>query len=264
MEITVNGVSMAYRTAGRPGQPVLVLIHGFPLDSAMWDAQLEALAQHCFVVAPDLRGHGKSEAPPGPYSIDRHADDVAALMDALGVREAVIGGLSMGGYVALAFWRRHRGKVGGLALIDTRANADTPEGRAARDATIARVRERGVGILAEEMAPRLLASENQGETEVARTLRAMIERQPVEGMAAALLAMRDRPDASLSLTTVNVPAVVIVGEEDAITPVVVAQELARRLPDARLSIVPRAGHMAPMEAPEAVNAALLDLVRRTG
>jgi 3-oxoadipate enol-lactonase len=264
MEIVVNGVSMAYRTAGRPEQPALVLIHGFPLDSAMWDAQLDALAQHCFIVAPDLRGHGQSDAPPGPYSIDQHADDVAALMNALGVRAAVIGGLSMGGYVALAFWRRHRGKVGGLALIDTRANADTPEGRAARDATIARVGERGVGILAEEMAPRLLASENQGETEVARTLRAMIERQPVEGMTAALLAMRDRPDASLSLTTVNVPAVVIVGEEDAITPVVVAQELARRLPDARLSIVPRAGHMAPMEAPEAVNAALLDLVRRAG
>lgn len=262
METVVNGIRMAYRMAGEPGQPALILIHGFPLDSAMWQAQLEGLAQHCFIVAPDLRGHGQSEVPPGPYSIDEHADDVAALMDALGAREAVIGGLSMGGYVALAFWRRHSDKVSGLTLIDTRANADTPEGKAARDATIERIRESGVAILADEMLPRLLAPENQGDTEVARTLRAMIEQQPVEGMAGALAAMRDRMDATALLTTVSVPAAVIVGEEDAITPVAVAQEMARGLPDVKLTVVAGAGHMAPMEAPEEVNLALLDLVRR--
>lgn len=262
METVVNGIRVAYRTAGRPGQPALVLIHGFPLDSAMWDAQLAALAQHCYVIAPDLRGHGESEVPPGPYSIDQHADDVAALMDALGVRKAVIGGLSMGGYVALAFWRRHREKVSGLALIDTRANADTPEGKAARDATIKRIRERGVGILADEMLPRLLAPENQGDSQVAQTLRTMIECQPVEGMAGALVAMRDRPDSAVLLTTVNVPAAVVVGEADAITPVAVAQEMERSLSDVKLVVVAKAGHMAPLEAPAEVNQALLDLVRR--
>jgi pimeloyl-ACP methyl ester carboxylesterase len=261
METVVNGVKIAYQTAGRPDLPALVLIHGFPLDRAMWDAQLGALSPRCFVITPDLRGHGDSEVA-GPYSIDRHADDVAALMEALGVGRAVIGGLSMGGYVALAFWRRHRDRVSGLALIDTRANADTPDAKAMRDATIARIRERGIGILADEMLPRLLSPENGGDTDVASALRGIIERQPVEGMAGALVAMRDRPDAAAVLTTVTVPAAVLVGEADIITPVPVAEEMARALPDAKLTVIARAGHMAPMEAPDEVNAALLDLVGR--
>jgi 3-oxoadipate enol-lactonase len=262
METVVNGIRMAYRTGGKVGQPVLLLIHGFPLDSAMWDAQLDGLARQCFVVAPDLRGHGESAAPAGAYSIDQHADDLGALMDTLGITRAVVGGLSMGGYVALALWRRHQERVAGLALIDTRASADTSEAKAGREATVARIRERGVGTLADEMLPRLLAPENQGEGEVARALRAMIDRQPVEGMASALLAMRDRPDASVLLTTVSAPAAVIVGEADAITPVAVAQEMERSLSDAKLVVIPRAGHMAPMEAPAEVNQALLDLVGR--
>ncbi|MCU0509302.1 MAG: alpha/beta fold hydrolase [Anaerolineae bacterium] len=264
MERTVNGVRLAVREAGAAEKPALLLIHGFPLDSAMWDAQLSGLAQHCRVVAPDLRGHGASDAPPGPYSIDQHADDLAALLDALGIQRAVVGGLSMGGYVALSVWRRHPARVSALALIDTRANADTPEAKAAREATIGRIRERGVAVLAEEMLPRLLAPENQGKTEIERAVREMILRQPVEGMAGALEAMRDRADATDLLTGVTVPAAVIVGEADVITPVSVAEDLARRLPDARLVVVPRAGHMAPVEAPQEVNAALLELARRTG
>jgi len=262
MEMVVNGVRLAYRTAGSAEQPALVLIHGFPLDSAMWDAQLAGLAQHCYVVAPDLRGHGESDVPPGPYSMDQHADDVAALMDALGIRRAVVAGLSMGGYVAEALWRRHSARISGLALIDTRANADTAEGKAGREAAIGRVRERGVSVLADEMLPRLLAPHRQGDTEIARTLEAMIKRQPAEGMIGALQAMRDRPDATILLTTVNAPSLVVVGEADAITPVNVSQEMEAALPDVRLVVVAGAGHMSPMEAPEEVNLALLDLVRR--
>lgn len=262
VETVVNGVRMAYRTAGSAEQPALVLIHGFPLDSAMWDAQLAGLATRCFVVAPDLRGHGESEVPSGPYSMDQHADDVAALVDALGIRRAVVGGLSMGGYVAEALWRRHSARVSGLALIDTRANADTAEAKAGRDASIGRVRERGVGILAEEMMPRLLAPQHQGDTEIARALDAMIRRQPAEGMIGALQALRDRPDATALLPTVNVPSIVIVGEADAITPVSVSQEMEAALPDVRLVVIAGAGHMTPMEVPEEVNLALLELVRR--
>jgi pimeloyl-ACP methyl ester carboxylesterase len=262
MQAIVNGGVMTYQAAGRPGAPALILIHGFPLDSGMWGAQLTGLARHCFVVAPDLRGHGLSKLGGAPYSVDQHADDVAALMETLGIARAVIGGLSMGGYAVLAFWRRHADKAAGIALIDTRANADTEEGKAARDATIARIRERGVGILADEMLPRLLAPAPQVDAKIGSALRTMIERQPVEGMVGALAAMRDRPDAMALLTTVSVPAAVIVGEADAITPVSVAEEMARRLSDVRLTVVPGAGHMAPLEAPDAVNAALLDLVRR--
>ena len=262
MERTVNGVRLAVREAGAAEKPALLLIHGFPLDSAMWDAQLSGLAQHCRVVAPDLRGHGASDAPPGPYSIDQHADDLAGLLDALDIGQAVVAGLSMGGYVSLAFWRRHPHRVRGLALIDTRANADTPDAKAGRDATIGRVQREGVAILASDMMPRLLAPQNLGDTPAANTLRGIILRQPAAGMAGALAAMRDRPDATGLLPAIRVPAVVMVGESDAVTPLPVAQEMARALPDAELVVIGGAGHMTPLEAPEAVNAALLALARR--
>ncbi len=167
MEAVINGVRLAYQANGDAAQPPLVLVHGFPLDSGMWEAQLAGLADRAYVVAPDLRGHGRSEAPAGPYSMEQHADDLAGLLDFLGIRRAVIAGLSMGGYVTLAFWRRHRERVAGLALLDSRAGADTPDGRAGRTATIERVRQRGVEVLAEEMMPRLLSHENLADEQLA-------------------------------------------------------------------------------------------------
>lgn len=262
METNVNGVRLAYQANGEVSKPALLLVHGFPLDSGMWEAQLEGLAGNAYMIAPDLRGHGRSDAPPGPYSMEQHADDLAALLDYLGVRKAVVAGLSMGGYVTLAFWRRHPDRVAGLALLDSRASADTPEGRAGRTATIERVRERGVEVLAEEMLPRMLSPENLSDERIAGRVREIVLRQPAEGMTGALAALREREDNAATLTSITVPAIVVVGEHDAITPPDVALAMAREIPNARPIVVANAGHMSPMENPEEVNLALIELLAR--
>lgn len=260
MDAQINGIRLFYREGGAAGAPALVLVHGFPLDSGMWDAQLAGLAEQAHVIAPDLRGHGRSDAPPTPYTMDQHADDLAALLDLLGVKKAVVAGLSMGGYVTLAFWRRHPARVAGLALIDTRANADTAEGRANRTQTIDRVAQRGVGVLADEMMPRLLSAEHLDDERFAGALREIIARQPAQGMIGALGAMRDRQDSTPTLATITVPAIVVGGEYDSISPPEVATAMAKEIPEARAVLIVDAGHMAPMENPGEVNMALGELL----
>lgn len=262
MEAVINGARLAYQANDKAGLPPLLLVHGFPLDSGMWEAQLTGLAAQAYVIAPDLRGHGRSDVPPGPCTMDQHADDLAGLLDYLGVQKAIVVGLSMGGYVALAFWRRYAARVAGFGLIDSRANADTPEGRAARDATIQRIRERGVSILAEEMLPRLLAPENLRNEQIAGAVRDIILRQSAEGMIASLAAMRDREDSTATLPTINVPCIVIGGEDDVITPPDVIVATGEAIPDARPIIVVNAGHLSPIENPVEVNMALRELLAR--
>jgi 3-oxoadipate enol-lactonase len=239
-----------------------LLVHGFPLDSGMWEAQLAGLANQAYLIAPDLRGHGRSEVPPGPYAMDQHADDLAGLLDYLGVQKVVVAGLSMGGYVTFAFWRRHPERVAGLGLVDTRANGDTSEGRAARTAMIERVRERGVSILAEEMLPQMLNAENLRDERIAGALKEIILRQPAEGMIGTLGAMRDREDSGPTLRTINVPTVVIGGEDDVITPPEVIVTMGKEIPDARPILIVHAGHMSPMENPAECNMALAELLTR--
>jgi pimeloyl-ACP methyl ester carboxylesterase len=226
----------------------------------MWEAQLGGLADRAHVIAPDLRGHGKSDAPASPYTMDQHADDLAALLDHLRVSRAVVAGFSMGGYATLAFWRRHSQRIAGLALVDTRAGADTPEGRAGRNATADRVRKRGVIVLAEEMLPRLLSTENQHDERLADRLREIILRQPAEGMIGALTAMRGREDSTAMLPSITVPTVVLVGEHDGITPPDIAVAMAKEIPEARPIVISNAGHMSPMENPAEVNMALGELL----
>lgn len=262
MDVSVNGVRMTVRERSEVDRPALLLVHGFPLDNRMWDAQLEGLAGQARIIAPDLRGHGLSDAPPGPYSMDQHADDLAALLDQLGASKAIVAGLSMGGYVVLAFWRRHPERVAGIVLLDTRAEADTPASKAGRDVTASRVREAGVGVLADEMMPKLLAPQNLADEQITAPLREMILRQPVEGVVGALGALRDRADGTSTLPTITVPTLVIVGEEDAITPLADAERMAVQIRGAQLVIIPQAGHMSPMENPGAVNPAFVELISR--
>lgn len=262
MNVTVNGVRLAYRERGR-GQPsTLLLIHGFPLDHRMWDAQSVGLADQARVIAPDLRGFGRSAAAVAdPLTMDQHADDLAGLLDALKIGRAVVAGLSMGGYIALAFWRRHRARVQALVLADTRAEADAPAARANRDAAAAKVRAAGVAALAEDMLPRLLAPANLARPRLAERLRAMMVAQPAETVIAALAGLRDRPDSRPTLPTITAPTLVLVGEHDALTPAADAAALAAAIPAARLVVIPAAGHMSPVENPRAVNAALRTFLR---
>lgn len=247
--------------------PVLLLVHGFPLDRTMWSAQLEGLSDIRRVVAVDLRGRGSSpdpaEAPEEPpdepgWTMDTHADDLARLVDTLGAEPIDLGGLSMGGYVAFAFLRRHPGKLRSLILMSTRAAADTPETKQVRERSAALAREKGTAALAETTLPRLTAP---GPTATVRAkLEAMLLATPAATAAADLLAMRDRPDSTSDLASISVPTLVLHGEEDALIPLNNARAMAEAIPGASLALIPGAGHMAPVEDPAAANAYLRDFL----
>jgi pimeloyl-ACP methyl ester carboxylesterase len=240
--------------------PAVVLLHGFPLDRTMWEHQRAALKNRFRAITPDLRGHGRSEAPAGPYTMDALADDVVEQLDTLKVSgPVVLGGLSMGGYVALAFAVRHPERLRGLMLFDTRANADTPEGAKGREEMARKVESAGS---AEPVVLSMLAKLFSPTTRLHRPdlvvrVEAQMRRTPVTGVTGALRGMAIRPDRTEALARMNVPALVVVGADDEITPPAEARRIASALPQAKLVEVPRAGHMAPLENPEAVNQAVL-------
>jgi 3-oxoadipate enol-lactonase len=252
---------MAYSDRGKGHDRTLLLVHGFPLDRRLWNSQVSGLASEARVVAPDLRGHGHSEVPPGPYTMEQHADDLAALLDHLKIRRAVVAGLSMGGYVAFAFWRRHPEHVEALILADTRAEADSVVARAGRDAAIAKVQQVGAAAYAEEMLPRLLAPGSLADAKIAGAARRMMAAQPVAGIVGALGGLRDRADSRPTLPAIAVPTLVVAGEADVLTPPADARAMAAAIPGARLAIIPGTGHLSPMENPRAFNAAVRAFVR---
>jgi 3-oxoadipate enol-lactonase len=253
--VLVDGVPLAYSDTGR-GAPV-VLLHGFPLDRTQWDDQVAALAHRFRLVVPDLRGFGESVAPPGPVSMDRFADDVAALLGHLRIRRAVVCGLSMGGYVAFAFARRHRDRVRGLVFCDTKAVEDTPEARKGRAEMADIAAARGLAPIAERMLPRLLAPATlEHRPDIVDRVRGMILRAPVAGVRGALAGMADRPDSTPLLPGLRCPVLFVVGVHDALSPPEEAGAMCARVPDGRLVVIPDAGHMSPVENPDAVNAAL--------
>ncbi len=233
----------------------LVLLHPFPFDSRFWEPQVAALSVDRPVMTVDLPGFGESELPRGEPSLDRWADavvlEIAAEFHDLPV---ALGGLSMGGYVALRIAARHPERVEALVLADTRAEADPPEGRAARDAAIERVLAQGTPALVEDLLPNLIAPGSPQEAwDEARRIAAG---QSPEAVAAALAAMRDRPDSTDVLASLEVPVLVLVGEHDERTPRPMAEAMARAARHSWLVTVPGAGHLASLEAPEAFNAAL--------
>jgi pimeloyl-ACP methyl ester carboxylesterase len=258
MQALVNGIRMHWRETGR-GDAVL-FVHAFPLHGGMWDDQIDRLPQRWRWLAPDLRGFGGSEAGEGdgPLAMDLLADDLAAFLDAVGIDRAVLCGLSMGGYVALAFWRWHSDRVRALVLSDTRAGPDTEQGRAWRRELAERVRREGAVAVADAMLPKLLAERTRRERpEIVDRVRSMIESTPPGTLVRALQGLADRPDSTDLLPTIDVPTLVLVGEEDATTPVSEAEFLQRTIPDARLVVLPGAGHLPNLEAPEAFNRALV-------
>ena len=246
-----DAMQLAYEERGS-GKP-LVFIHGFPLDRRMWIGQLSGLAKKRRCIALDLRGNGLStidDAEP-EFSMDLLADDIAATLDELGADKADICGLSMGGYVAFALWRRHADRISSLILCDTKAEADTDEGKAGREKTAQLVREQGMQPLVEALAPKLLGSSPTDEN-MAR-LRDMFLAQPPNVSAADCLAMRDRPDSTPDLEGITVPTLVIHGDADQLMPVDGAKAMAEKIKGATFAAIPGGGHMAPMEFPEATN-----------
>jgi 3-oxoadipate enol-lactonase len=251
-----DGTVVAYDDTGR-GRP-LVLLHAFPLARVMWRPQVEALAADHRVLAPDLRGFGGTSLFDGPPSVERMADDVAGWLDALGVTEPVVlGGLSMGGYVALAFERRHAARLRGLILADTRAEADSAEAKANRDRLIAFARSHPTSEVVEQLVPKLVSEATwERRPEVVDEVRRIGSAQSANGIIAALEALRDRPDSTSGLGKIAVPTLVVVGAADALTPPALAQGMVAAIPDARLATIEWAGHLSNLEQPEAFNAAV--------
>jgi 3-oxoadipate enol-lactonase len=256
MRAQLPDLTMAYtdRGAGLP----LLLLHGYPLSRRLWRPQIEDLANAARVIAPDLRGHGDTDVPAGPYTVAQLADDAAHLLDALNITApVVVGGLSLGGYVALAFQRRYPERTAGLILAATRAGADSPEAQANRDKAAASALEKGTSAIVDAMLPKLLAPRTYIEQPaVVDEARALMAGTAVPGIVATLAALKTRPDATPQLAGIGVPVVVIHGAEDAIIPPSEAEAAAQALPHARLVLVPSAGHLLNLEQPAAFNAAV--------
>ncbi|MCC7353309.1 MAG: alpha/beta fold hydrolase [Anaerolineae bacterium] len=255
----VNDINLYYEDKGQ--RDAVLLVHGFPLNCTIWTPQVRALAPQYRVILPDLRGHGRSDAPPGPYTMDLYADDLAALLDHLQVRRVVLGGLSMGGYIAFAFYRKYAGRVRALILADTRAGADTPEGRERREAGARLAEREGSAAIAAQMLPNLLSPRTRERRQalVARVQSMMARTKPV-GIAGAQRGMALRPDSSPLLAGIDVPVLILVGEDDIITPPAEAEQMAAAIPGARLVKVPHAGHISTLENARAVNRALLSFL----
>ncbi len=257
----VNGIEMAYEDIGQPEAPVVVLVHGFPLGRWMWDAQHDAIVSAGYRgILPDLRGLGESTAA-APYSMDQYADDLAALLDHLDIRRVVLGGLSMGGYVAFAFWRRYGRRVRALLLADTRHTADTAEARQNRFRAIEQVRRDGVQSFTDAFADGLLGPTTKAENPVLLdALRRRMAANSVDGVVGALGALAERADSTATLPSIRVPTLVMVGAEDSLAPPAVHEEMRAAIPGSRLVVVPGAGHVSPMEAPSAFNDAFRDFL----
>lgn len=243
-----------YARDGGSGPP-LVLLHAFPLSSAMWLGQREGLADVARVITPDQRGFGGSPLGDEEPSLDAVADDVAALLDAKGLDQVALGGLSMGGYVTMAFVRRHADRVAALVLADTKAGADPPAARENRERIARTVTDDpGSTVLVDELLPTLV-----GETTVRERalvfgrIKGFVQAAPAPAVAWAQRAAAARPDSFETLRRVSVPTLVIVGAEDAAAPVSDAQAMAEAIPGARLAVLSGAGHLSAVETPDAFN-----------
>ena len=258
----VNDIQIAYTDAGI-GRPV-VLIHGYPFNRSLWNDQLAALSSSYRVIAPDLRGFGESDPAPGTATMNVMAEDVALLLNHLGIARATIAGLSMGGYVALAFYKQLPSRVRALVLADTRAHGDTEEGKQTRAQQAEKALNEGMAGIADAMLPKLLTPETVSKRpEVVKRVRDMMVKTKPEGAAAALHGMAEREDQTSLLAKITVPALIMVGAEDAITPVADSEKMHAAIPRSRLVVIENAGHVSNLERSEQFNDALLSFLKES-
>ena len=262
MRVELEGVTLEVEDHGE-GVPV-VLLHGFPLSSEMWTPIRTAVEQAARLITPDLRGFGGSDKPQSGYGMDALADDVLRLADRLELERFVLGGHSMGGYVALRLAAAHGERLAGLILVDTRASADTPDGKVRRAIAIERIRRGEAAAFLDEFVPSLLGqSSHTRALKLATALRDLTAGVPDHVLADCLAGMRDRPDSTEVLTRLDMPALVIVGQEDTIAPPEVAHTIAAALPRARLALIPLAGHTPSVERPIPTAEAILTFLRES-
>ena len=257
--VEIDNIKMAYTDTGA-GRPV-VLIHGYPFNRSLWNEQIAALSGSYRVIAPDLRGFGESESSDGPSTMNRMAQDVALLLDHLEIPRVTIGALSMGGYVTLAFYKQFASRVRALILADTRAQADTQEAKQNRAQQAEKALSEGMAGIADAMLPKLLTPETVSKRpEVVKRIRDMMLKTKPEAAAAALRGMAERDDQTSLLSKISVPTLIIVGAEDAITPVADSEKMNECVAGSRLVVLENAGHVSNLERAEQFNEALLDFL----
>ena len=256
----VDSMEIGYDDVGvASGVPVL-FAHAFPLNRTMWAPQVSALVDRCRCVAGDLRGFGDTSVMP-PYSMEQYADDLAHLLDQLHIDKVVLVGLSMGGYVSFAFWRRHKARVRALVLADTRAGADSDETLSRRRQLIQVARKEGATAVANlQIASIVGKTTREKHPDTYDAVHRTMAQAPVEGIVGALEAMMVRPDSTSTLATIDVPTLIVVGEEDVPTPVKEARAMHERIAGSRLEIIAQAGHLSNMERPAAFNHVLTEFL----
>ncbi len=243
-------------------RPTLLLLHGFPQDSGLWAGTASALTDVANVIAPDLRGFGADRrAVPPVMTMDRLAEDILQLLDERGVDKVVLGGLSMGGYVALAFALRWPERLEGLLLCNTRAIADTAEGRDAREATARTALRSGVAVIARGMLPRLLSARTKRERpDLVAAVEALMARQPPDAVAAAARGMALRPDLMQELHRIQAPTLIVTGDQDELMPLPTSEAIHRAIAGSRLVVLPDVAHLSPLEAPARFQATVRDFL----
>ena len=265
MQAKINGITIAYSDQGT-GLPI-VFLHAFPLNRTMWATQEKALSSQFRIITIDLRGHGESDAPLWLYTLEQSADDVNALLDQLAIQQALFVGLSMGGYILFAFYRKYAARVKGLILADTRAQADTAEEKDGRFQMAQTAYKKGPSAIADIMIPKLISPATiQTKQDLVQQVRAMIEGNQISGITGNLMAMAERSDSVPLLSQITCPTQIIVGELDQATPPSDAKLMAGEIPNAHLAIIPGAAHLANLEQPttfsQIVSSFASDLARK--
>jgi pimeloyl-ACP methyl ester carboxylesterase len=249
--IRSGDAEIAYEVLGNG--PPLVLLHPFPAHHGLWLPAAQSLISRYRVVLPDLRGHGDSEIGDGPATMEKHASDLARVLDDAGVGRAIFCGVSIGGYILFEFWRRYRGRVAALGLCCTRAQADTDEARNTRLKNADLVLERGTEWFVDLMAPKLLGKSTQeARPDLVVDARRMMLQMSPQDIAQAQQGMAARPDSVTTLKTINVPTLVVMGEEDTLVPLSDGELMRQHIANSRLAVIPKAGHFAVWEQPETV------------
>ncbi len=256
MKAYVNGIDLAYSDEGH-GAPI-VFLHAFPLNRTMWEPQVTGLADRYRVITIDIRGNGESDAPMWRYTLDQSVEDIKGLLDQLAISKATFVGLSMGGYILFALYRKHPALIQAFVLADTRATADMPEAKAARFSMAQIAYHRGLSAIADLMLPKLLSPAScEHRADLQDHLRTIITDNQVSGIVGDLMAMEERPDSTPLLASLTVPTLVIVGEEDVASPPEEVEGMAKQIPCSTFVRIPHAGHLSNMENPDAFNSAIL-------
>src|SRR5258708_26186928 len=263
MPFPSQGYKIPYNEYGPGGKSQTVFIHGFPFSQEMWQPQIQGLQASFPLVTYDNRGHGASDAGDGQYMLEFLVDDLIGLLDLLKLQKVTLCGLSMGGYIALRAVERNPERVHALALCDTRSEADSNEAKIKRAAGIRTVKEKGVSAFAEGFLKAAFAPKSfETRPQAVEAIRKTILANPPLGICGTLLALATRTDTTATLPNIKVPTLILVGDQDPITPPAAAQSLQKSIPGSELHIIPDAAHLSNLEDPQAFNQHLLMFLRK--